>query len=114
MQKRPKFTPAPAFHPSIDTINGESVRLGRDAGRSSVFDRRQRRRRRGVGIQRRRVLEPQRHRFRAAKTTIGSRVGAASLNAVYDPVLDVTNMISAARKLGYTYSDSWDVLYYTE
>jgi hypothetical protein len=38
----------------------------------------------------------------------------ASLNAVYDPMLDVTNIISAARKLGCTYSDSWDVLYYTE
>jgi hypothetical protein len=49
-----------------------------------------------------------------ATTTIASGVGAASLNAVYDPVLDVTHMVSAARKLGYTYSDSWDVLYYTE
>jgi hypothetical protein len=47
-------------------------------------------------------------------TTLASGVGAASLDVAYDPVLDVTHMVSAARKLGYTYSDSWDVLYYTE
>src|SRR4051812_2458741 len=40
--------------------------------------------------------------------------GVASLNLIYDPVSGTIHMAAAARKQGYTYSDSWDVLYCTE
>jgi hypothetical protein len=49
-----------------------------------------------------------------ATVRLANDVGAASLSLIYDPISGAIHMLAAARKLGYTYSDSWDVLYYSE